>query len=68
MVLAFSSIEEIGQDQVWSETQKQLIERLAVTATKSDEFSESERNEVANASSRREVSRRGLRLATTSTA
>lgn len=36
MVLACSAIEELGQDQAWSDSQREFIERLAVVAEASD--------------------------------
>jgi hypothetical protein len=47
MVLALSPIEELGQDQVWSEEQKTLIEKLAYSAEVSTDGTKDERAEVA---------------------
>lgn len=49
MVLAFSPIEELGQDQTWSEVQKQLIEQIAATAENAMGHEDDERMEVATA-------------------
>jgi hypothetical protein len=49
MVLSFSSIEELGQNQTWSEAQKHLIERLAATAENATNHNKDERMEVAAA-------------------
>jgi hypothetical protein len=49
MVLAFSAVEELGQNQKWSEAQVALIERLADAAQASDETTKKERTEVAKA-------------------
>jgi hypothetical protein len=45
MVLAFSAIEELGQDQEWSEAQSTLIERLTARA-ESSSLPDEERAEV----------------------
>jgi hypothetical protein len=49
MVLAVSSIEELGQNQKWSDAQKALIKTLAEAAESSAEGTEGEREEVATA-------------------
>jgi hypothetical protein len=49
MVLCFSAVEELGQNRKWSKSQKELIERLAVTAEETSEGTASERAEVADA-------------------
>lgn len=49
MVLAVSSIEELGQNQRWSDAQKVLINKLAEAAESSAEATEGEREEVATA-------------------
>jgi hypothetical protein len=49
LVLAFSAIEELGQDRKWSEAQNTLIEHLAVTAEKSSDVPEAQRAEVVRA-------------------
>ncbi len=48
-VLCFSAVEELGQNRKWSKSQKDLIERLAVTAEGTSEGTASERAEVADA-------------------
>ncbi len=48
MVLAFSAIEELGQDQEWSDAQSALIEQLAINA-ESSTLGEEQRAEVARA-------------------
>jgi hypothetical protein len=49
MVLSFSGIEELGQDQKWSEVQVALIKQLAEAAEASTEGTEADRAEVARA-------------------
>jgi hypothetical protein len=49
MVLAFSAVEELGQDEKWSEAQVTLIDQLAVAADASMEGTAEERAEVARA-------------------
>jgi hypothetical protein len=49
MVLCFSAVEELGQDQKWNQNQKALIENLAVAAEGSSEGTAQERAEVADA-------------------
>lgn len=48
MVLAFSAIEELGQNETWDDAQLALIRQLAATARHSD-LSEKQRTEVARA-------------------
>jgi hypothetical protein len=48
MVLAFSAIEELGQNENWSESQLVLIKELAAAARRAN-ISDDERAEVANA-------------------
>jgi hypothetical protein len=49
MVLAFSAVEELGQNEKWSEAQVALIEQLADTAEASMQGTAEERAEVARA-------------------
>jgi hypothetical protein len=48
MVLAFSAIEELGQNETWDDAQLALIQQLAAMARQSD-LSEGQRTEVARA-------------------
>lgn len=47
MVLAISAVEELGQNERWSEAQKTLIEQLAVMVDASVDLPENQRTEVA---------------------
>ncbi len=49
MVLSFSAVEELGQNEKWKETQEALIIELAVAAEKSSKGTSQERAEVAQA-------------------
>lgn len=49
MVLAFSAIEEIGQNEQWSPSQEKLIRSLATVAARSTEVTPDERAEVVAA-------------------
>jgi hypothetical protein len=49
MVLAFSAVEELGQNEKWSDAQKALIKQLGDAAEASREGTEAERAEVARA-------------------
>jgi hypothetical protein len=49
MVLAFSAVEELGQNEKWSDAQKELIKQLGNAAEASTEGTEGERSEVAAA-------------------
>jgi hypothetical protein len=49
MVLAFSAVEELGQNEKWSDAQRALIEQLAKAVEASTEANEAERAEVAEA-------------------
>jgi hypothetical protein len=60
VVLAISAVEMMGQDEEWSPAQKQLLEKLADAARKSDLTTATEGNEVA-AAIQRGMHRIGLR-------
>jgi hypothetical protein len=49
MVLSFSAVEELGQNQKWSKAQEALIEELAMAAEASSKGTAQEREEVAQA-------------------
>jgi hypothetical protein len=49
MVLTFSAVEELGQNEKWSEAQEALIKQLAGAAEASMEGTAAERTEVARA-------------------
>jgi hypothetical protein len=49
MVLTFSAVEELGQNEKWSEAQETLIEQLAQAAEAATEGTAGEREEVARA-------------------
>ncbi len=49
MVLTFSAVEELGQNEKWSEAQETLIKQLAEAAESSKEGTGAERAEVARA-------------------
>lgn len=48
MVLAFSAVEELGQNHDWSDNQRRLIDQLAVAIQASKEGTEQERSELVN--------------------
>jgi hypothetical protein len=49
MVLSFSAVEELGQNEKWNDTQEALIKDLAIGAEKSGKGTAQERAEVARA-------------------
>ena len=49
IVFAISAVEMLGQDEVWSDDQKHLLEELVITARTADIGSQTERDEVADA-------------------
>jgi hypothetical protein len=49
MVLAFSAVEELGQNEKWSDAQEALIKQLAEAAEASAEVNEAERAQIARA-------------------
>ena len=49
IVFAFSAVEMLGQTEVWSDNQKQLLKELAVSAEESEIGLDEERKEVADA-------------------
>lgn len=49
IVFSFSAVEMLGQNEVWNTNQKQLLNELAIAATKSEIGSEVDRAEVAAA-------------------
>jgi hypothetical protein len=49
IVFAISAVEMLGQDEIWSDAQRQLLANLADAAGKSSVGSVQERNEVAEA-------------------
>ena len=49
MVLCFSALDELGQNQNWNETQKELIKELALAAEGASKGTAPERTEVAEA-------------------